>query len=63
MGTKVSETIDEIKIIHILEGCNKDTLCILVEKCEGEAYSKTEWLGNKDGIEEYMISYRWFADT
>ena len=61
IGYKINDAMDDLdQQFHVYE-FNKDMLCILTDKCEGEAYDKIKGLQNKKGAEVYMIIYRWFT--
>ena len=43
--------MDDLDQQHHLGDYNKDVLCILTDKCEGEAYDKIKGLQEKPGTE------------
>ena len=61
-GQKIDEALDDLDQQFHLYEFNMDLLCILTDKCEGEAYDKIKGLQNNKGAEVYMIIYRWFTD-
>ena len=62
VGDKIQESLDELDSTYLLDDFNKDLTCILMDKCEGEAYDKIKGLQNLKGAEIYMIIYRWLTE-
>ena len=49
IGEKTEDTLDDLDTRYLMEQFNKDIICILMDKCEGEAYDKIKGLQNKSG--------------
>ena len=49
VGDKINEAMDDLDQSHLLDDFNKDINCILMDKCEGEAYDKIKVLQNTSG--------------
>ena len=62
IGEKIDETLDALDQQFHLDDFNTYLLCILTDRCDGEAYDKSKGLPNKKGAEVYMIIYRWFTE-
>ena len=62
VGDNIDDALDELDQNHLLEDFDKDLICILMDKCEGEAYDKIKGLQNSRGSEVYMVIYRWFTE-
>ena len=62
IGEQINDALDDLDPQYLLEDFNKDLLCILMDKCEGETYDKLKGMQSKPGAEVYMIIYRWFTE-
>ena len=49
VGDKISDALDDLDSTYLLDEVNKDLTCILMDKCEGEAYDKIKGLQNMKG--------------
>ena len=49
IGETIDEALDDLDQQFHLDDFNKDLLCILTDKCDGEAYDKIKGLQNKKG--------------
>ena len=62
VGDKIPEALDDLDQQYHLDDFNKDMTCILMDKCDGEAYDKIKGLQNLKGAEIYMVIYRWLTE-
>ena len=62
VGDQIQDALDDLDQQYHLDDFNKDVLCILMDKCDGEAYDKIKGMQSKKGAEVYMIIYRWFTE-
>ena len=62
IGDKMDDALDDLDQQSLLDKFNKDTICILMDKCEGEADDKIKGLQNSRGPEVDMIIYQWFTE-
>ena len=62
VGDKPDDVITQLDRKYEMEDFNKEIHCILMDKCEGEAYDKIKGLQHKSGAEVYITIYRWFTE-
>ena len=62
VGEKVDDVIHGLETKYDLTDFDKDIHCIMMDKCEGEAYDKIKGLQHKQGAEVYITIYRWFTE-
>ena len=49
IGDKIDDALDDLDTHYLVDAFNKDMLCILMDKCEGEAYDKIKGMQHKKG--------------
>lgn len=61
-GIVATATVNEWARTQSYQQWNEDLYCILVDKCDGEAYSKVKTVQEGDGIAAYCIIHRYFTE-
>ena len=66
IGNPIDEVYDDIKVKYPGEGHKRlaqDLYNIIIDKVEDEAYDRVKNVDVNNGLQAYMILYRWFTDV